>query len=246
MTRDEARFVLAAYRPDGGDASDPALAGALHQAGLDPALGLWFERSRAFDSAVAGKLAGIAPPPGLREAIIAGGRMSRAPRPEQSRRPWPQRWVALAAAAALLFGVGLWSRARLASGPAALAEFALDDLVHGRHGGTGEATGELERRLAATAQPLPAEMAVDFARLRATGCRTLHFAGRDVLEVCFERGGGEFHLYVMPRNGERDYGSGASPVLLARAEGAAAVWSDRQFDYAVVSHDGLDAVKRLF
>lgn len=246
MTRDEARFILAAYRPNGGDASDPALAGALNQAGLDPALERWFERSRAFDSAVAGKLAAITPPPGLREAILAGARMSRAPLPPRSRWARPQRWVALAAAITLLFGAGVWTRARLASGPAALAEFALSDLVHGHHGGTGAATGELERRLAVTAQPLPAEVAIDFTRLRTTGCRTLHFAGRDLLEVCFKRGGGEFHLYVMPRNGEREFGSGSSPVLLARAEGGAAVWSDAQFDYAVVSHDGLDAVKRLF
>jgi hypothetical protein len=246
MTRDEAKFILAAYRPDGGDASDPALAGALQQSGLDPALGLWFERSRAFDTAVAARLAEIAPPPGLREAIIAGARMSRRPVPERSSQPWLRRWVALAAAVAVLLGVGLWSRVRVVSGPSALAEFALDDLVHGHHGGSGEPTSELEHRLAATAQPLPAEVAVNFAQLRATGCRTLHFAGRDVLEVCFARGGGEFHLYVMPRNGEGDYAGGRAPFLVARAEGAAAVWSDGKFDFAVVSRDGLDAVRRLF
>jgi hypothetical protein len=172
--------------------------------------------------------------------------MSRAPVADRSRSPWLSRWTALAAAIAILFGVGLWSRARLVPGPSALAEFALDDLIHGHHGGTGEPTGELQRRLAVTSQRLPAEVAIDFAQLRATGCRTLNFAGRDVLEVCFERAGGEFHLYVMPRNDGRDYGSGTSPVYVARAAGAAAVWSDRRFDYAVVSGDGLDAVKRLF
>ena len=35
-----------------------------------------------------------------------------------------------------------------------------------------------------------------FAALRSTGCRTLNFAGHDVLEVCFQRNGAWFHCYI--------------------------------------------------
>jgi len=244
MNRDEAKFILTAYRPDGRDAGDPALAEPLRQSSVDPVLAAWFERSRAFDAAVADKLGAVAPPPGLRESILAGVRMSGSARKRRTRLA---RFVlAVAAAGAIWFGLDHASVSRSVSPPTAFAEFALDDLIHGHHGGTGEPTGDFQTRLAATSAPLPSEVGMDYGRLQTTGCRTLHFAGRELLEVCFARGGGEFHLYIAPRTGGPGYGSASAPVLVTEAAGAAAVWSDAHFDYAVVSQAGLAAVQRLF
>ena len=36
---------------------------------------------------------------------------------------------------------------------------------------------------------MPSAEQIDFEKLRETGCRTLNFAGHDVLEVCFAREG---------------------------------------------------------
>ncbi|HZL45889.1 MAG TPA: hypothetical protein VFC28_06650, partial [Opitutaceae bacterium] len=72
MNNEQARFLLRAYRPSGRDAGDPAFADALRQAQGDPALGTWFAGEQAFDAAVAAKMRALAPPAGLREAILTG------------------------------------------------------------------------------------------------------------------------------------------------------------------------------
>src|ERR1039458_1792759 len=93
MNNNEAKFLLCAYRPGGRDADDPAFAGALAQARQDPALGAWFAREQAFDTMMASQLGSIAPPPGLREAILTGASVSRA---SPVARRWPV-WLARAA-----------------------------------------------------------------------------------------------------------------------------------------------------
>jgi hypothetical protein len=140
MNNQEAKFILGAYRPSGRDATNPAFADALRQAESDPALTTWFARSRALDTAVAEKLESIRPPAGLREAILAGAKMSR---PEAS--PFRSVRVALAAAAMLALGIGLTLslRHRPAASDRAMAQFALDDMVHGHHGGSGHETAPL-------------------------------------------------------------------------------------------------------
>jgi len=248
MTLDEAKFILGAYRSDGSDAGGEVFAEALRTAEHDPALRIWFERSRAHDAAVAGKLRQIAPPDGLREAILAGARASGS-----VRHGW-RRFVRAAGAAAAIavaftvatrhwpFGAGKTEAAETEQ----LARFALDDMANGRHGGAGEETGVLQSWLESAGAPMPGAGQIDFGKLEATGCRTLHFAGREVLEVCFVRAGVQFHLYVFNRDPSAAGVPSAGPSLLARAGGAAAVWADKRFDYAVVSAAGLDAVKRLF
>ena len=98
MNTEEAKFILSAYRPNGADTADATFGDALRMAGGDPQLGGWFERSRAHDAAVAGKLRQVVPPAGLREAILAGARVSDTRR----RSGFGWGWAAgLAAAAAL-------------------------------------------------------------------------------------------------------------------------------------------------
>ena len=75
MTTDEAKFILSAFRPSGRDTGDAAFGEALRFAGEDPALGAWLAQSRAHDRAIATKLGQVAPPLGLREAILAGVRL---------------------------------------------------------------------------------------------------------------------------------------------------------------------------
>ena len=76
MNNTEAKFILNAYRPGGRDAGEAGMVSALAQAKGDPALGAWFAREQAHGAAVAAKLRDLAPPSGLHEAILAGGRMS--------------------------------------------------------------------------------------------------------------------------------------------------------------------------
>ncbi|MGH7997549.1 MAG: hypothetical protein ACREFX_14475, partial [Opitutaceae bacterium] len=96
MNNDEAKFILGGYRPGGRDAGDAAFAEALDQARRDPSLAAWLERSQAFDRAISERLKTVAPPADLRQAILAGGRLSRGSRPRRRSRSLPV-WLALAA-----------------------------------------------------------------------------------------------------------------------------------------------------
>ena len=243
MTIEEAKFILSAYRPNGSDAAVPAFGDALRMAADDPALSAWFARSRAHDAAVAAKLKGVEPPPGLREAILAGARVSDA---QRSRRP-VRIWIAgLAAAAALAIVVfSMKTPVRPESGAAAFAEFAISDMVNEKHGGNGEPAGALVSQLETKGARIPGAEQIDFEKLRDTGCRTLNLAGHDVLEVCFLRDGSLFHLYVARRDGALGDSVARGPSYITEAAGAAAVWSDNRFDYAVASTAGAAAIRRL-
>ena len=84
MNNEEAKFILQGYRPNGADAGDAAFRAALEQVQRDPALGEWFARQQAFDAAVSAKLDAVPAPVGLREAILAGGRVTTSDRTQTS------------------------------------------------------------------------------------------------------------------------------------------------------------------
>ena len=250
MNNTEAKFILNAYRPGGGDAGDAAMAGALAQAASDPALGAWLAREQAHGAAVAAKLREIAPPAGLREAILAGGRISGgqdaatlAPRARWTR----PAWLAAAAAVALLLTatVALWSKRTAADAP--LIDFALVDALDGpKHHGHGDAAGTLQGWLGQASTRLGSgAMPVSFTALRTTGCRTVNVAGRDVLEVCFKRDGAWFHFYVARVEDFPNAPAVAGPSFSQSGKVVAAVWADGAHRFVVASMAGRAAVQQL-
>jgi len=244
MNNDEAKFVLRAYRPGGGDAGDPALAAALEQAKKDPALAAWFEREQAHAAIVATKLRLIAPPAGLRDAILAGARAGTAAgrRRHGWRRP---AWLAMAAAMAVLFSVAAWWRLAPVGG-ASFEEFAVNFVDRGfrlqKHSAD---ISELEAWLAEKRGPLPAALPAELAALRALGCRTLEFRGREVSLVCFERDGKEFHVFVARREVLADTADTAGPRFHGHGKLVAGAWSDARNHYVVVSDADLPTLQRL-
>ena len=240
MTPDEAKFILGACRPGGGDDGLPAFGDAVRMASSDPALGAWFARSRAHDGAVAAKLRQIEPPAGLREAILAGARASGPTRAPGRGWAWAAGLGAAAGLALILFSMKIPAR----PSPGALATFAIADLADPNHGGRGDAAKALVASLERAGPPMPGQ--VDFETLRDTGCRTLSVAGREVLEVCFSRDGTSFHFYVARRSGATGEPARGGPSFVAGAAGAAAVWSDGRFDYAISSAAGVGALRKLF
>lgn len=243
MTNQEAKFILEAYRPNGRDADDATFCAALAQAKSDPALGAWFARAQAHDAAVAAQVRQIAPPAGLREAILAG---SQATRGKRAERRSPMIWLALAASVAVLLAgtLALWPNGAKAE-TAKFATFAMDDTLNGHHGGHGEAAGALQALLSQPSTHVAAALPVDFAALRATGCRTLSFAGHDVLEVCFQRNGAWFHCYIANCADFPALRAGAPAVYKQEGQLGCASWSDATHHFTLVSVAGLDAVKRL-
>ena len=243
MSNMEAKFILGAYRANGADSADATFATALSQARSDPALAAWFARAQAHDAAMASKLREIAPPAGLREAILAGAQASRTT-PTPSR--FPAVWLALAASVAVLLAatVALWPKRAVAE-TRQFAAFAMDDTAHGKHGGHGTETGALQATLSDASTHLAAGLPVDFSGLRATGCRTLSFAGHDVLEVCFQRNGAWFHCFIANSRDFPAVAAGAPAVISQEGSLASASWSDATHHFVVVSDAGAQAVKQL-
>ena len=245
MSNNEAKFLLTAYRPNGRDAGDPAMAEALAQARNDPTLGEWFSREQAYDSVVAARLREIAAPAGLRESIVAGARAS-APPAELHRAGWLRpAWVAVAAAAVVLLSVAGWWRWSPVDG-GTLNEFAVNFVSRGFILEKRSADVRvLQAWLAERHGPLPSALPAEFAHLRALGCRQLEFQGHEISLVCFERDGKEFHVFVAQRS---DF-PGLEPHLKAEfgetAKFASAAWSDASNYYVLVSDAGLDVVKRI-
>jgi hypothetical protein len=239
MNTTEAKFILQARRPDGRDDADPRFSEALEQSRRDPALAAWLAREQAFDTAVAAKLRSVQPPAELRDAILAGAKMSR-PAPVW-RRP---QVLALAASVAIIMGlVAAWPALRPVADTERLALGVMAEMDSPAHhpialGGRGA----LRAALADPATRLAAGLPFDFAQLKADGCRALTIGGRDVLEVCFERGG-EFHLYVAKRS---DFRGDSEPMFRERGALASVTWTDSRHAYTLVTADGAAALRNVF
>jgi hypothetical protein len=243
MSNNEAKFVLNAYRANGADATEPTFAAALEQAKTDPALGAWFARERAHSTAVAAKLREIAPPVGLRDAILAGGRATVSA-PQRSSRFGLGQWIALAASVAVLVGVGYTLRPRpqpLAT--AALTAFAMDDVRHGRHGAHSAEEKGLQAQLGHTSH-LSTGLPIDYNAMEKAGCRSLTIGGHEVVEICFGRNGAEFHCYLA-HAGDFSNGDDGAPQFSSDGPLVAANWVSRGVRYVLVTDAGVDALKRL-
>ncbi len=71
MDKEQARFILRSFRPDGADAEDPDFTEALKLATENRDLGEWLASERAFDASFAEALGTVDLPETLREDIMA-------------------------------------------------------------------------------------------------------------------------------------------------------------------------------
>ncbi len=82
MDREEARFILRSFRPDGADAADSDFAEALQAAAGDRELADWLARERAMDSAIAAAMAATPVPATLRDDILGSLTANRGDLPQ--------------------------------------------------------------------------------------------------------------------------------------------------------------------
>ena len=242
MNNEQARFILRAYRPGGRDAAEPAFAEALQQARSDPALGTWLAREQALDAAVAAKLRAVSPPPELREAILAGSRVSFAPARPRWRLP---AWLAVAASLALVITVVATYRlvvaGRGSAGLNGLAAFALTEPESAHNGPGPSRLGEFGAWLQNPVSRISSGAPADLAQLKAQGCRSVTVAGHEVFEVCFQRQGGWYHLYLT----RRMPGGAAGPVFREEGRRTVAAWADERFSYVLMTERGIEALREI-
>lgn len=253
MDSTEAKFILRAYRPGGHDAQDPVFAEALAQLERDPALRAWWERERAFDAAVTEKIGTAHPPGHLRLAILAGGKVGNPG--GRSVMRWRSLPMWIAAAAAIAVGLFLAARPRGVGdrvlGLGELAALAVDDLEHAHDnhvGRPGDMAG-VQAQLAGLALPVTAQSGPRVEDLQAKSCRVVKFAGRDVFEICYQREGTWYHLYVARAGdfglGGASGGTDAKPIWTEKGRYAGTAWRDAQQVYALVTRAGPEALRKV-
>jgi hypothetical protein len=248
MNNHDAKFLLQAYRPGGDDSADTRMADALAQARRDPELGEWLAREQSFDQQIAGKLRSLTPPPGLREAILAGARVSV---PDTAKQAWWRgaraQWLGLAAAVAFaaITALTFWPATRT-PGLDTLAQTALHEM-QGAHGEPtmADTLGALGAWLQNPASRLADGLPMELAGVRAKGCRSLKVGGREVFEVCFFREGEEYHFYVGRRQDFDVPATGAGPMLVAQGGMATLSWADERHVYVVAGAGDGTALKTL-
>ncbi len=84
MDKEQARFILRSYRPDGSDGADPQFTEALQLAHADLELGQWQANERSFDAAFAAALAKVVLPASLCQDILASLATERGDIPQAS------------------------------------------------------------------------------------------------------------------------------------------------------------------
>ena len=201
MNSQEAKTILAHYRPGRADEGDAQLSEALEQTQRDPELRQWFERSSAVQMALRQKFRELPVPPDLEARILAMDKMVR-PGGWQGRA-----WLAAAAAIALLFGLSVvwlqprprdrFSDYRSRMVRSALRQYQMDivtnDLAQVRH------------YLAQRGTPADYVVTNGLEKLSVTGGGCLDWRGHPVSMVCFDRGDKQMlFLFVIARAAVKD------------------------------------------
>ncbi|HUJ44910.1 MAG TPA: hypothetical protein VLW52_15025 [Opitutaceae bacterium] len=245
MNNEQAKFILRAYRPNGRDAGDAVFCEALRQAQADPGLGGWLAREQAFDAAVSAKLEAMTPPPGLREAILTGGRVSTAaPRPRWGLAPW----LGMAASVAVLIAIAAIYWTRSAGSTRAdldqMTQFALADPFTAHTGPHADKLGALGAWLENPANRISTGVPADLAQLKAQHCRTVSIAGHEVFEICFQRGSW-YHLYLGRRSDFAVGKNAGAPAFIEQARRSAVSWADERLAYVLITSGGVEGLRHI-
>lgn len=238
MNRQEAQFMLQAYRPGGEDASAPCFQEALELVQRDPELARWLANEQALDARISAKLqASLRAPAHLKSQLLAQPKMLR---PASWRRPSGLGRFALAACLlGLLILSAFWFRSGRGGDFASYRE-AMATLLDRRlerldfvSRDVAAVRGWLAERGAHGDLVLPAGL----DGRPSLGCRLLEWRGRQVSLICFELEDRKVaHLLVMDASAFQN-APAASPVL-AQADGVATVsWSHGGKTYVLASKD---------
>ena len=239
MKGSETQMLLSARRPGGQDDADPALAVALAKAQADPALAAWAEEQRRTDAALALKLRQVQPPAGLRDRILAGGKVSRVTwRQWFGRRvlgPFNGGGLLAAAAIVLLIGVALVMQYAGVGAPTDWQAVAVAEVEKIEH---AEATidhqvsdmPEIRTWLAAQTSPVPGgSVPAALAKCGIYGCSKRMWKGQAMTIICFKMDAkNDVHLIALsnanlstpPPQGVPEYSEVGGYVTASWSEGS--------------------------
>jgi hypothetical protein len=199
MSISEAKKILNACRPHGGDATDPQVAEAMKLAAEHPGLKAWFEEQQAFDARLANALQQVTAPSDLKAEILAKNRVVIS-RPTSWWRPIVQDWRPRVAVAAVLVlsAVFTVSSQRTSGG---FGEFRQELIDEGWAGDThldfeSQDWMKIRQWLARQGAPSDFDLPKPLERLNLHGCRLVKMGSQQVALLCVTDGSKHLHLFV--------------------------------------------------
>ena len=200
MTVQQAKEVLAVYRPGTEDEADPIFTEALALLRSDASLKKWFDESVVFDRELRRALGRVAAPPDLLDTILAQHKIIRP-------NHWWQRKLTgreMAAAAIIMLALtlaGFWIMQR----PVQFADFRREiaDQSWGSSPHVEVKANDLSQvRQFLSAQDVSTNFALPptLAHSELRGCSVMHWRGRRIPVLCFNAEGKHLHLLVAERN----------------------------------------------
>ncbi len=200
MNRQEAQFILEAYRPGGEDATDPRFREALDLVQRDPELARWFAREQALDARLSSRLhALLQPPPSLKTQLLAQRKVVR---PAFGWQLWRRPlWQLAAACVGLLLALSVFRGRPTGSGdfPGYLAQMT-DRVGHrlDRLDFMARDVSAVRRWLAERGAHGDLVVPAGLNGRPSLGCRLLEWNGQQVTLICFELEGRKTaHLLVV-------------------------------------------------
>lgn len=248
MNRDEAQFVLRAYRLGSQDAEDPQFAAALALARRDPELARWLSEEQSIDAALARRIREAIPvPPNLKSQLL----LLRAT--QRTVPAWRRPWLAIAASVAVALGTAtaVWWRlaeqradrerpleAFRSSMAAAAADMANHMDVMGL---TGD---ELRRWLVAHGGEAGYVLPPGLADKDIAACRIVEWQQRRVTMLCFKFNGTHADLFVVDASA-LPHLSATGPLLAASGGASTVTWQREGKVYLLIANRPLEELARL-
>ncbi len=243
MNREEAKEILLLYRPGEHGSASPEMQEALELAERDSELGQWFEEHRQFQQAMRDKLRQIAPPPHLKEMLLARPKIVALP-----ARSFAPAWLAAAAAIVLL--LALYPLRPRPGHPDRFADYAAmmvskATLQYGMEFKTNDLV-QLQRMIAAKGGPEDYHIPPNLEKLPLTGGGTLRWRSNPVAMVCFDKGSNNMvFLFVMKSTAVKDPPP-AKPTLAKINSMLTASWTSGDKTYVLAGVEEADFEKKYF
>ncbi len=246
MNPDDAKKILALYRPDSDDKQDPAFFEALELARRTPTLEKWFEEHCVSHSSNTRKMRQIAIPAGLKEQILAERKIHALPLPPSRRQTPLILWAMAAAIAMVLLPLALihhsgtasddLSKIRLQAARTAMRTYDMD-----------LPTSDLDRiraYLAATNAPPDTILPAHVTKAQVLGCATLKWNANTISMICFKSGRptrpgqtGDLWLFVFDSSIVHGSTLSSTPSFQRINRLTTATWTDGKRDY-ILAGDG--------
>jgi hypothetical protein len=240
MNSQEAKIILALFRPGTADEADPSFQEARQLAKADPELTRWFEAHCESYLLLRGKFQAIPIPPGLKEQILSERKIQR-PFFQTYWRPL----LAMAAVVTFLVGIDFgygpfhdgkdrYAAYRKRMVEAALRGYAMDVTT------TNQA--RVQEYLEANNSPAGYPVSPGLKSAKLAGCAVPSWQGNPVSMICFNSGRplppgeqSDVWLFVTSRQTLGKAELPANPVFDRVNKAMTASWSDAQNDYLLAA-----------